>query len=43
MLETFILFAVLLCVIEAFIRLRRINRILRCVDALNELGRKRLP
>ena len=43
MLEIFIVFAVLLLVIEAVIRYRRNQRILRGVDALNDLGRRRLP
>ena len=43
MLETFVIFVLLLCAIEACIRFRRISKVVRSVDALNELGRKRLP
>jgi hypothetical protein len=42
-LETLIVFVVLLLILEAVFRFRRLNRIVNSADALNELGRKRLP
>jgi hypothetical protein len=43
MLETFALFAVLLIVFEAVVQYRRQRRILRSPQALDSLGRRRLP
>ena len=41
MLETFIVFALLLCVVEAVVRYRTVIR--RAPQRLEQYGRKRLP